>query len=104
MDFERKDYLLLIEKELYTIKIHKREEGYNLCYYKIVTDDEYKLCESSTRKIFLRILNTFVLHRDKLSDIQLKEIISDLQLISEKLKIPETFSKEKIIGILELNN
>lgn len=88
--------MLRIDNELYKIKIYDREDGYNICSYNIVTDEEYQLKESSGRKIIQRLVYSFSLYIEKLSANQFIKIITDLKSIAKELRISEEYVDELI--------
>lgn len=85
---DKADYIIHIDNELYTIKIHKREEGYYPCIYRIVSDEEHSLMESSGRKILHRLTNAFKSYMDELGTDEIYKIKNDLEIISKALNIP----------------
>ncbi|WP_425448517.1 hypothetical protein [Dethiothermospora halolimnae] len=95
----KSQYLFYVENDLYKIKIYNREEGYNRCLYRIATSDERELNESSPRKIFSRIIYGFSLYKDILRENEFNNLITDLEEMSQKLKIPKSYAKDYILGL-----
>lgn len=97
------DYLLVIENELYNIKISDRIDGCNICSYKIVTNEEYKLVEASGRKILHRLIYAFSLYKENFEASQLLTMITDLESIANELRISKEYVIEQIRKYWRMN-
>lgn len=96
---EKATFLFFVQRQSYKIQIKAREKGYNFCSYRIITTDEYRLWESSMKKIFQRLVITFSLYIDQFSESEINDIIHDLEVLSKKLMISEKYAKSKILQL-----
>ena len=87
----KEDYLVLIEREHYTIKISHRKEGHYTCVYRIITNPIHTLIESSQGKIVLRLMRTFQLYSNNFDDIQTSTIKKDIMEIVSRLGVSKSY-------------
>lgn len=96
---ENENFLFYVQRESYTIQIKARENGYNFCSYRIVTADEYRLWEPSTKKIFQRLLSTLSLYIAQFNESEINSLVHDLKVLSNKLKISEEYGNSEILKL-----